>query len=144
MPLKSDKIWWRNGFLSPQQLFILLCPQTWTKSMYWSIMMVMTGDSTKPIFHKFTSAYLKATFYLEHAEFVKVTPFIPMWLLSVHFADTCMLYLMMYGWCIWHRKSDSLFDLSKEHCHSRLSLYLRTYPGRPTVLKWRKLTKETF
>ena len=72
------------------------------------------------IFHKFTSAYLKATFYLEHAQFVKVTPFIPMWLLSVYFAG--VLYLMMYGWCIWYRKSGSSFDLSKEHCHSRLNL----------------------
>ena len=84
--------------------------------------MVMTGANKKHIFHKFTSAYLKATFYLEHAEFVKVTPFIPVWLLSVYFADTCVLYLMMYGWCTWYRKSGSSFDLSKKHCHSRLNL----------------------
>ena len=82
--------------------------------------MVMPGDSKKHIFHKFTGAYLKATFYLEHAELVKVTPCIPMWLLSVYFAG--ILYLMMYGLCIWYRKSGSSFDLSKEHCYSRLNL----------------------
>ena len=95
--------------------------------MYWSIIMVMTGESKKHVFHRFASAYLKATFYLEHAELVKVTLFIPMWLLSVYFADICMLYLIMYGWCIWYRISGSSFELSKEHCHSRLNL-LWFYP----------------
>lgn len=75
--------------------------------------MVMTGDNKKHIFHKFTSAYLKATFYLEHAESVKVTAFIPMLLLNAYFADNCVFCLMMYGWCMWYRKSGSSFDLSK-------------------------------
>ena len=87
----------------------------------------MTGDSKKYIFHKVTSAYLQATFYLGHAEFVKLTLFIPMCLLSVYFADTCMLYMMMYGWYIWYRKSGSSFDLSKEHCHAKLNV-LWFYP----------------